>query len=261
MKVEVRSSIRVAGRMERRRLGSILVASLAAFVGVGAVLSDSAAAGQERQAASLEFTKKRPGSTAGFQLEIDYVNPDDSEGKPPAVREVVEVLARGARIDTSVPAQCRASDLELMLAGATACPAASKVGTGFISLDTGLPGPARTLENDVVFLNNDSELIFVVTPRGAPASVVIHSAVKAPRTFVNMASFLPGTPPDGAAIDRVDVTVDAISRGRGSQRRSYVRTPLRCPRRGSWRNRIDFTYADRVSQRTTTTSPCRRRRS
>ena len=39
--------------------------------------------------------------------QIDYVNPDDRDAKPPAVRRVVEVLASGSRIDTSVPERAR----------------------------------------------------------------------------------------------------------------------------------------------------------
>src|SRR3954462_8998386 len=98
-----------------------------------------------RQSAKVVFVEHRPGLPSALAFDVDYVNPSDPHGKPPAVRSVFETLAQDARFDTSVPARCDASDAQLMAAGASACPPGSKVGTGYLRIDTGFPEPTRFL--------------------------------------------------------------------------------------------------------------------
>ncbi len=216
-------------------LGTALVPALALAQG-----SDG-----DRQDIKFGFTTAKADAPTGLKLEIDYMNPDDPDSKPPAVRSVIEKLARRARIDTSAPQLCTATDAELMASGAEACPGESEVGTGVLTLDTGIPGPTRFITADVVFLNNTDELIFVNTLRDGGGRVVVRSAVRGRRTYVNKAPFLPGIPPDGTAIDTVDVSFPVT---RNEQGDSYITTPTRCPERGFRSNRIEFTYDDGVSQ-------------
>ena len=95
------------------------------------------------QTSEYTLTKKRPARPTGEHFQFDYVNPDDPDAKPPAVKKVVTILPRGARYDASVPGSCTASDEELMAQGAAACPADSAIGGGVITVDTGVPGPGR----------------------------------------------------------------------------------------------------------------------
>lgn len=126
--------------MRRRRLPSAVLASvvllaalLAALLVAGATAADQYAPGEgSRQTASIDFTSKRPAASSGLAIDIDYVNPDDPEAKPPAVREIFIRLAKGARVDTSVPPLCEAGDQELIAQGESACAAESKVGEGFL---------------------------------------------------------------------------------------------------------------------------------
>jgi RTX calcium-binding nonapeptide repeat (4 copies) len=214
----------------------------------------SAEAGS-RQSAELRFLDGEPGVPTGITLNIDYVNPSDPGAKPPAVRKVVQDLAEGAQIDTSVPARCTASDAQLMLQGAQACPAGSRVGAGMITIDTGFPEPGRFIVADVVFLNNTNQLIFVSTDRGSGARVVTRSAVEGRRVTTD-APPLPGAPPDGGAIDVVQVRLDEISHVVGGVRRGYITTPGGCPDSRAWTNSVAFTYADGVSQTVNTASTC-----
>ena len=146
---------------------------VAAMGGVAAESSKS-----DYQTASLRFIESAPGRASGYRVRIDYTNPDDPEAKPPSVRRVVEVFARGTRIDTSAPARCAATDAELMLAGRSACPRGSIVGNGFIKLDTGMPGPGRYLKEDVTFLNNTNELIYLTKDRATGARTVVRARVR-----------------------------------------------------------------------------------
>jgi hypothetical protein len=226
----------------RIALIALIVATIAASVAV---------AGGSRQSASELFTTTEPGASTGLQTDIDYVNPDDPSAKPPAARTVIISLARRARIDTSVPELCTASNAQLMALGEAACPAGSKVGEGVVTVDTGLPGPARIVTAEVDFFNNANELIYLNTVQGTPARTVIRAEVTR-RSIVTEAGMLPGTPPDGGAIDTVDVDIGPVA----SDDRAYVTTPRHCLRRGFWRNRIDFIYADGASQEVVTKSPC-----
>lgn len=236
----------------RARAGTLVLGALSALL-LGAGGAVEAGAGSSfRQKAEMSFTTERPDRSSGLELSIDYRDPSDRDAKPPAVRQVVEKLARGARFDTGVPGLCTASDGELMAEGASACPGDSRVGTGVITFDTGFPGPARFLVVDVVFLNDTDQLIFLSTPRGVGARVVSRSSV-GKRTISGSVPTLPGTPPDGAAIDTVEAELEPLER-RG---RSYIRTPRECPDGGRWVNTIRFTYADGVSQRVRTANRCR----
>lgn len=239
--------------------------SLALAIGALTAIAAVATAGYDgsRQSASFTLIEERPGRSTGEQFAFDYVNADDPSAKPPAVRRVVTVLPRGAHYDVSVPESCEATDAELMLAGGAACPPGSSVGGGVITVDTGLPGPARSVTADVEFFNNaadpEGEFIYLNTVRGTPLRLVIRADVTRRRT-VTSAGLLPGTPPDGGAIDTVEVGVSNISRVIDGKRRNYITTPPRCPRRGEWKTRVEFTYADGVTQSVPSRNPCKRRK-
>ena len=187
---------------------------------------------------------------------VDYANPDDPSAKPPAVRRIATRLQVGSRIDTEVPAKCEASDAALTAQGESACPEGSRVGGGVITIDTGVPGPSRFATSDVVLLNDTGELIFITTPRGTGARVVTHSPIADDHVIVTTIPPLPGTPPDGGAIDTANLRLRSLQREIDGHRRPYIRTPRRCPQDGDWTYRTRFTYADGVTQVVTNRSPC-----
>ena len=209
---------------------------------------------ESRQDATYRFTETAPGNGTGERFKFDYVNPEDPDGKPPAVEKVVTKLPKQAAYDASVPGSCAATDAELMAQGAEACPASSLIGGGVVTVDTGVPGPERIVTADVVFVNNahdpDGEFIYVNTIRDTEARTVIRADVTRRKTITE-AGMLPGTPPDGGAIDTVDLRVDLISQRDGD----YITTPPRC-RNGHWVTRVRFFYPDDVSQVERTKTPC-----
>ncbi|SRR6266540_2589951 len=246
--------------MRARRTDRVVLArrwAVAVGLAVLALGAASALAGDagSYQRAKLKLTNRTPGKSTGLRLGIDYTNPSDPEAKPPAVRRVVLTLARGARIDTAAPEACTASDPELMAMGESACPPGSVVGKGVVTVDTGMPGPERYVTADVAFFNNDHELIYLNTVRGSEARTVIRAVVRR-RVVVTDAPMLPGTPPDGGAIDTVHVHFPALSRRVDGVRHSYATTPRSCPARGFWKNRLEFTYDGDVTQTVTSHSPC-----
>lgn len=245
----------------------VLAACLATTAGVFPLLAsaadgatsmdgiDSGSNEGDYQTASLRFVESTPGRPSGYRVRIDYSNPDDPDAKPPSVREVVEVFARGTRIDTGAPERCAASDAELTLRGRSACPPGSIVGTGFIRLDTGVPGPGRFLREDVTFLNNTGQLIYLTKDRATGARTVVRARVRGHRV-VTEAPLLPGAAPDGTAIDVVRGDFPKLVRMRDGRRRAYVTTPEHCAARGYWANRVRFAYHDGTTQREITRNRC-----
>src|SRR4051794_7129348 len=116
---------RARSKVISRTVGMAFCAALAAWSG-DTVVAQTAS----RQTAKATFVEQRPGVPTAVTFAVDYVNPDDPNGKPPAVRTVIETLARDARFNTSVPAECAATDAQLVAMGEPACPPQSKVGSG-----------------------------------------------------------------------------------------------------------------------------------
>jgi hypothetical protein len=237
-----------------------LVFTPVALAALAGALQAAAADGQapSRQSFRGGFSSAESGAPTGFHEEIDYVNPEDPAGKPHAVQTIVVALADGARIDTSVPARCTASDAELELQGPSGCPAASRVGQGTVAVDTGMAVGTvpRVIENDATLFNADHELILFTESTnvpGPPIRSVGRSAV-GERTFTTQAPALPGFPPPDpfTAIKTVRLTIDPVSQSG----RAYLRTPATCPAAGSWINNATFTYRDGVSQRVDSSSTC-----
>jgi hypothetical protein len=215
------------------------------------------------QTSEYTLDQKRPDRPTAEHFKFDYVNPEDPEAKPPAVKKVVTILPKGARYDASVPGSCTASDAELTAQGAAACPEDSRIGGGVITVDTGMPGPARIVTADTEFFNNaedpEGEFIYLNTVRGTGARTIVRADVTKRRTITE-AGMLPGTPPDGGAIDTVDVVVTRVVRRIEGERRAYITTPPRCTRSKTWFARVKFVYDGDVSQTVATANPCKRKR-
>jgi hypothetical protein len=229
----------------------------------GVCAAAALAADPSYQSSSYTLSAKRPAHATAEHFKFDYVNSEDPEGKPPAVKRVVTILPKGARYDASVPASCTASDAELTAEGAAACPADSAIGGGVITVDTGAPGPERIVTADTEFFNNaedpEGEFIYLNTVRGSGARTVLRADVTSRRT-ITPAPMLPGTPPDGGAIDTVDVKVANVVRTIAGRRRAYITTPPRCPRSRRWIAKVRFFYDDDYSQTVATANSCKRRR-
>src|SRR2546421_12114942 len=58
---------------------------------------------------------KQPNISAGFGYAATYHAAGNPDADPPALRHLVIQLPSGTRIDTSVPGQCTASDIEIKL--------------------------------------------------------------------------------------------------------------------------------------------------
>ena len=235
----------------RATIMAMLVAGGAIGVAPTSALSET-----PRQTYSERFTTDEPGAPSGRAYAIDWVNPNDRDAKPPSFSHLRVELAQGARFDTSAIPQCRASDVELMLAGASACPRDSLVANDETVVDTGFPGPGRYLTTDLVFFNNRDELVLLATIRENGSRVVLRAQVGVNTIDLDVPP-LPGTPPDGGAATRQRGTFYARSTRRDGRQLNYLTTPPACPSSGYWVNKVTYTYRDGIKQTAQSRSPCR----
>src|SRR5947209_10121323 len=77
-----------------------------------------------------QLTTTRPNAPSGFTYTGAYHAAGNPNANPPYMQRMVSYNPAGSRFDTSVPARCAASDLQLEVDGAAACPADSRLGGG-----------------------------------------------------------------------------------------------------------------------------------
>ncbi|HYH59663.1 MAG TPA: hypothetical protein VD790_10655 [Thermoleophilaceae bacterium] len=208
-----------------------------------------------RQTYADRFSTSVPGAPTGRAYDIDWFNTDDPEAKPRAFSHLHVELAEGARFDTSAIPQCAASDPELMALGAEACPPGSRVATDETVIDTGVPGPNRYATVDIVFFNNQDELVLIATIRELGARVILRAQV-GENTIDLDVPMLPGTPPDGGAATSQVGVWEARTGMQDGRQTSFLTTPPTCPKSGHWVNRATYTYRDGVTQTAESRSPC-----
>jgi hypothetical protein len=253
---------------QRGARGARRAAILAAALGAVALLvppAASAAAGGVRQYATFTFTSTKPHHRTAQILRVTFVNPTDPQAKPPVIKNIDTII--GGRYDTSVPGHCKATDQELLTFGNEACPLDSIEGVGFVTVDTGYPGPNRFFGAPTDFFSNTNEIIGLSQARlfttGPPPPgwarqrQVTHAVMTSNKT-INPIPYIPvGTPPDGGALASIFTYDYALSKGSGKRTRAYITTPAHCPRSHEWVNKLIFTYGDGVTQTVDSPTPCK----
>ena len=237
-----------------RRWGTVVAMAAAALWASGA---DSVRGGSsERGTFELELSTRAPGAPTGLNFLLQYRDPEDPEGKPPALTGAAFTLPRGMTIDDGAVPQCLASDAEIRAQGRDACPAESKVGEGTLTAMTGFPG-ADPVTADTAAYNAPGEIVEVVFFEGTNTVAGIDRLTIEGDRLVAHPPATPGGPPDGRTTIR-EIRLDIPARvGEGG--RPYVTAPPDC-RRGRWRARATYEFADGGATTLASTSPCRRPR-
>jgi hypothetical protein len=237
------------------------MALVGGFAAALALIPATGAAEPPRQAATATFTTKTPGAPTGVDIAIDWTNPSNPAAKPYAVDKLVFRYAPGVAIDSSVPAQCKASDAELEAQGAAACPPTSRVAGGTIVTDSGASGGPfpRFVDVNVDNFNNQGELIGVGDATNVPVipgftRTVTRSPIVDGSSTTDFPDVPTGAPPDGYdALKSLRISGGPITQ----DDRAYLRAPTSCPPAGFWTNTLTFIYHDGVEQSVYSHSPCR----
>jgi hypothetical protein len=192
---------------------------------------------------SFQFSSSRPGSPTGLEFRQLYKNPSDPNAKPSPVRRFLFAAPEGSVFDGSAVAACNATDQQFQQMGKAACPAESRVGEGFITIMTGIPGE-QPFPADATVFNSGDGIIELFTEQGTGTFL----AIERPR-FRGANAFeetdiapTPGGPPDGQSAAREAYIRFPLSRGAGG--RSFVTTPRNCPAGRRWTARFGWTNGD-----------------
>jgi hypothetical protein len=222
----------------------LVLASAVALVPTGSGLASS----QFAATFQLNYLRHHPGASTGLNTIITWSDPGEPGGAPKPIQEIVLKLQRGTRIDTSALPACEASDEEIKNEGASACPAASRLGSGHT--DARFESGAG-FHTDVTLFNARGQIIVLVTLHGTTTTVTEFRDQVKGRTI----TVKPALPP-GVSLTRLSLRVNPHSSGTGEQRRVYMTAPPACPVDREWSVLGRFTYADASTQTFKTTSRC-----
>ena len=236
--------------------GLVAIAAAAALALPAAALAQPVK--MRRGTVDDRFTTTVPAAATGFAYDGVYHAAGDAKGAPPYLRKMTFYTPRGQRYDTTAAPRCTATDAELAIRGAAACPAGSRLGGGKV-VGRFMDRFDNTLDAD--FFNAPGEQIilahspvFASVSRGKIAAdqAVTYQAPTCFPWFVEAPC-----PVDNALQIATHMKVPPHKNGA----RAYMWTPPRCPRSGHWTTGIRFWWKDGTTDLVRTRQPCAPKRS
>jgi hypothetical protein len=213
-----------------------------------AVAAGAYASSQFTSTFELSYLPSKPAASGGIETFMTWSDPGESGGKPKRITRIQFHFHPGTKIDTRALKQCRASDTDVRIQGARACPKASRLGFATSRVTTGVTPPDQT---QITFFNAPRQIIVLVRVEGRTLAVY-RDDIKGRVVTVNLDL------PSGLSLLELRATIKPHVKGRGKKRRVYFRTPSVCPPSGEWTTTVIFTYIDGSSQQLADGSPCRR---
>jgi hypothetical protein len=211
----------------------------------------AAAAGNGFQA-KLRLTSSRPNTPTGAVLNL--IRPDGPDGKPKTESVGVFQLPPGTKVSqTAVPA-CTKDDTTWQAEGPAACPQ-SFIGTGFVTLYTGLGPPVDPVNLDQQWYYAPGQLVQLVTAHGTtmPVLKVLRVDIKNATFTAQLNDLPPGYPPGTQASPKeTDITINSYVGPHGA----FLTTPPTCPRDGKWVTTVTLHYSDGSTDQVSDATPC-----
>jgi hypothetical protein len=212
------------------------------------VAPPAAAYGPPAGAIQMGFDSAAPGIPSGLRMRLSYRDSTAPDGKAPMIRELQIRFPDGTRfVEAAVP-RCEASDQEVQARGPSACPPASKVGSGEIETVTGFGPPADPLMLDTVNFNERGGVKEVVMDRSSGAVIAVEHLMISDNVMNARIARGPGGPPDGETTVREAVV--NLDPGTG-----FLVTPPTCAG-GVWDYSARYTFDNGVAEAAGST-PCR----
>jgi hypothetical protein len=249
----------------RYRVVGLLVQVLCASCALWAAGAAAKPVNGPRETVDHRFTATRATSPTGLSYSGSYHAAGDRKGSPPAMRKMVFYYPRGMRFDTTVPARCTASDVELELRGPDACPAASRLGGGTTEGLFMVPVTHSFVfdhyKHPVTIVNNANEQVVLIESEGF---TVVRGRIRPDGAIeFNPTTCFPAPPTGQCADDYIiqlgsSTVTPPYKRATRGRVRSYATTPPTCPARGYWRTPVRFWWADGSADTVVTKQPCRR---
>jgi hypothetical protein len=199
---------------------------------------------------SFSFDTTQAGATADAELYILYrdpENPDDPDGRSPALTEVIIEAPPGSVFDGGAVPACEASDAELMLLGQAACPEASRVGGGFGSVVT-TAGPPEEFVAEVTLFNYGDGIIELLEFLEGGLKVVDRARFEGESTMVLNPAVVPGFTEREFSLNYDGAPDSAES--------AFITTPPDCPQSGVWTSRLTYTVTTGATYSVEHAAPC-----
>ena len=230
-----------------------LLAALTIALGTGGLGLTTQAASASGLELSLQLTSHKTGTPTGATLHIVYPN-DGPGGKPKPVSLGVYQFPSGTTVDEAAVPVCPASEAEFELLGTAACAAATGLGGGGITVDTGFGPPIDPLALDDSYFHGPGQLITVFRPHEAPGPVLQVNRLQIKgATIIDRPSLPPGYP-QGTKTVAKEVNQEIALVSSGGQ--AFMTTPSSCPRSGRWISQLTITYEDGTVETETSATPC-----
>ena len=199
----------------------------------------------------FDFSSQAPATGTAMTLHIRYTKTGgDANDKPSPIRSFQLDAPAGTTFHTAKVAACEASDAEVMLQGPDACPSASRIGNGTVTVVTGFGPPFDPFVSPTPVYNDGKGWLEISQTPSSPAVTiaVTRLAVSGSRVSGPIGAS-PGGPPDGeTAVSAVDLSFPAST--------GYITTPRTCPASGRWVATGTFGFADGTTQVVTGDTPC-----
>jgi hypothetical protein len=220
-----------------------------AFVLIGACVVPARAASPGSTDELRLTTRKTGASTGVFATEIFNARYPNGDLKP--LRHSVVGFPKGTRFDAlGIPATCSATDSDFKSKGMSACPDASRIGSGHATVvSTGTPTEVGPVDLDVTVFGTKYGSLMVFSRDGGYLS---SSRVRADRRFQRT-----DPPPSCVVVTEQppcehgefaprSLTVDIPPHSRivNGRRHNLVTTPRHCTKSGRWWFFDEHTFAD-----------------
>ena len=247
-------SVRFDGAM--RRGGRTIVAAVLAVLAFPTA-SPAIPASGPHETVDMWSTRTKPSVSASLGYSATYHARNDPTGDPPALRWLRMDLPAGTRIDTSVLPRCTATDMEIRLAGESACPPEARIGSGEVTVKAFGAGVSTY---PTVIYNAPGEMIELVLS-GERVVGVVHTYVRGTTLEGPVPTCLDGgQPPDGCPSDQLTLLSNSLQvQAARTSLGAYGMTPPTCPKSRRWKIRVTLTYADGSVDKVFPRSPCRPR--
>jgi hypothetical protein len=229
----------------------VAIGSMAAAAVMAAVLAPGAGA------AGLQFRFAFGDESSGRATtsQVGVVFPTDEQGRPRQLTGLDFEFPTGTAVDRSVAPVCTASDDQIDMMGADACPADTQVGWGAAKAHTGFGPPVDPFPSDAHTFNTPTGTVNVFTPQGLRAPTVWRTRQRYDGLWVRDVFPPPPAgfpPPDGKSLPlEARFTLDRHSHGG-----SWLTTPSTCPASGVWTAHVVLTYVGGAGDTASAITPC-----
>ena len=215
------------------------------------------ATAQFTQTASVKLSNDEANQSTGINAELHSTDPGNPGSKPKALSKLTLKLPAGTRVDKRGVAQCNLPNAQVL---AGQCPKASELGTGTAKAN-GFPLIPSTTE-DIAAYATKGGVMFALTDNlqdPAPAqTLVLKAKISSRGVLTATVPPLPlPIPGQFAVLTDFEVDVKATSRKVKGKRRTFIRTPKKCTKRG-WTTTTSFRYADGSKETKKTKQSCKK---